>query len=69
MIVMEVLSRMIFATVDEGLLSGYSVGSRNNDELLVSILFIYLFIFPGCTLIFCESNHEHLHHLRSLFIF
>jgi hypothetical protein len=32
------LSRMMFATMDKRLLSDFSVGLRNNDELLVSHL-------------------------------
>jgi hypothetical protein len=32
---MEALSRMMFATVDRGFLSSFSVGSRDNEELLV----------------------------------
>jgi hypothetical protein len=35
-VVMEALNRMMLATVDRGLLSGFSVGSRNNEELIVS---------------------------------
>jgi hypothetical protein len=37
-VVMEALSRMMSATVDMRLLSGFSVGSRNNEELIVSHL-------------------------------
>jgi len=32
------LSRMLFATMDKGFLLGFSVESRNNDELLASHL-------------------------------
>lgn len=35
---MEALNRMMLATVDRGLLSGFSVGSRNNEELIVSFI-------------------------------
>jgi hypothetical protein len=42
MIIMEALSMMMFATVDKGLLSGFSVGSRNHEEKVVSHL---LFVF------------------------
>jgi hypothetical protein len=37
-VVMEALSKMMSATMDRGLLSGFSVGSRNNVELIVSYL-------------------------------
>jgi hypothetical protein len=39
-VVMEVLSRTI--TVDKGLLCSFSVGSRNNKELLVSHLLLQM---------------------------
>jgi hypothetical protein len=62
-VVMEALSRMMTATVDRGLLFGFSVGSRNNEELLVSHL-----LFADDTLIFCEANSEQLRHLRCIFL-
>jgi hypothetical protein len=37
-VIMEALSRMMSATVDSGLLSGFSVGSRNHEEMVVSHL-------------------------------
>lgn len=37
-VVMKTLSRMMLAIVDRGLFLGLSVGSRNNDELIVSHL-------------------------------
>jgi hypothetical protein len=49
---MEALSRKVFATMDMGLLSSFSVGSRNNEELLVFHL-----LFANDTLIFYEANH------------
>jgi Leu/Phe-tRNA-protein transferase len=53
---------MLYATVDRGLL-GFLIGSRKNDELLVSHL-----LFADYTLIFCKANTEHLHHLGRLFL-
>jgi hypothetical protein len=44
---MEALSRMMSATMDRGLLSGFSVGLRNNVEIIVSHL-----LFADDTLIF-----------------
>jgi hypothetical protein len=52
----------MMVTVDRGLLSGFLVGSRNNEELVVSHR-----LFADDTMIFCESNCEQLHHLRCLF--
>jgi hypothetical protein len=62
-IVMEALCRIMSIIVDRGLLSSFLVGSRNNDELLVSHL-----LFADNTLIFCESNSYHLCHLPCLFL-
>lgn len=46
-IIMEALSRMMHVTMEMGLLSGFSMGSRNNEKLLVSHL-----LFANDTLIF-----------------
>jgi hypothetical protein len=62
-IVMEALSILLFATVNRGLLSRFLVGSRSNDEFLVSHL-----LFADDTLIFCEVNPDHLCNLRCLFL-
>jgi hypothetical protein len=51
-IVMEALSRMLFAFVNGGLLSSFSVGSRNFDVLNISHL-----LFVNDTLIFCRVIH------------
>jgi hypothetical protein len=45
--VKEALSRMMTTTMDRGLLFGFLVGLRNNEELLVSHL-----LFADDTLIF-----------------
>lgn len=60
---MEAVSRMLSAFVDKGFLLGFSVGSRDNDELLVSHL-----LFADDTLIFCAANLDHLHNLCYLFL-
>jgi len=62
-VVNEDLSRMMSTTMNRGLLSGFSVGSRNNDDHLVSHL-----LCANDTLIFCETNHDHLFHLLYLFV-
>jgi len=64
LLVMEALSKMMSATVDRDLLEGFTVGSRNVAELVVSHL-----LFADDTLIFCEANGEHLRNLRCLFFF
>jgi hypothetical protein len=48
---MEALSRMMSATVESGLLSRFSVGSRNQEEMIVSHL-----LFANDTLLFCEPS-------------
>jgi hypothetical protein len=35
-VIIEALSRMMFAMVDSGLLSRFLVGSRNHEEMIVS---------------------------------
>jgi hypothetical protein len=62
-VVMEALSRMLFSSVERGFLSGFSVGSRNNEALSVSHL-----LFADDTLIFCEPNVKHFRDLRCLFL-
>ena len=59
---MKALSKM-FATVDRGLLSTFSVGLRNNEDFAMSHL-----LFVDDTLIFCEANSEQLHNLCCLFL-
>lgn len=48
---MGALNRMLSALVDPGLLSGFLVGQRNLDELLMSHLH-----FADDILVFCEDN-------------
>jgi hypothetical protein len=58
MVIMEALSQMMTATMDRGLLTSFSMGSSNNEELVVS----HLLIVDG-TLIFCDANSEQIQHL------
>jgi hypothetical protein len=60
---MEALSTMMSSTVERGLLSGFSVGSRNHEAMFVSHL-----LFADDTLIFCEPNVEQFRDLRCLFL-
>ena len=46
-VVMEALSRMMFATMDSGLLWEFSVGSKNHEEMIVSHLLFANFITRG----------------------
>jgi hypothetical protein len=62
-IVMEALSKMITATVDRGLLSGFSAGSRPPTVNISHLLFV------DDTLIFGGANPNHLRYLRVLLLF
>jgi len=62
-LVMEVLSRMLSATVESRRLSGFSVGSKYQEDMLVSHL-----LFADDTLIFCEPNAEQFRDLRCLLL-
>jgi hypothetical protein len=61
-VVIEVLSKMLSVTVDNGLPSGFLVRSRNNKDMMVSHL-----LFGNDTLTFCEANCEQLRHMRCFF--
>jgi hypothetical protein len=61
-IVIEAFSRMLSATVDGGLLSGFSVGSRLSGVVNISHL------FTDDTLIFCGKNLDPLRCLCALFL-
>jgi len=62
-LVMEAFSRMIFATVDSGRLSGFSVGSSTQDAMMVSHL-----LFADDTLIFCDPIVDQIRDLRCLLL-
>jgi len=62
-IVMEALSKMITATVDRGLLSRFSVGSRPPTVNISYLLFV------DDTLIFYGANPNHLRYLCVLLLF
>jgi hypothetical protein len=53
--VMEALSRMVNATVEQGLIAGFSVGERVFSDLVVSHS-----LFADDTLIFCEACMEQI---------
>jgi hypothetical protein len=60
---MESLSRMLNATILQGLLTSFSVGTRNNEKLVVNHL-----LFADDTLIFCDAQAEHVRNLRCTYV-
>jgi hypothetical protein len=61
-VVMEVLSRMLSATLNRRFLSGFFMGSSKEELFLTHLL------FADNTLIFCEANPNHLRHLHSFLL-
>jgi hypothetical protein len=57
-LVMEVLSRMVNATIEQGLLTGFPMGERVFSDLL----FCHS-LFADDTLIFCEAHLEQIYYL------
>jgi hypothetical protein len=62
-VVMEALSRMLTAALDQGNLTGFSVSSRDSEALVVNHL-----LFADDTLIFCGAQEEQIRHLRCIFL-
>jgi hypothetical protein len=62
-VVIEALSRMLNASMLQGLLSGFSVGFMGNETLVVNHL-----LFAGDTLIFCGAQAELVRNLRCTFL-
>jgi hypothetical protein len=62
-VVMEALSRMLNASMLQGLLSGFSVGIKDNEALVVNHL-----MFMDDTLIFCGAQAEHDRNLSCTFL-
>jgi hypothetical protein len=60
---MEALSRMLIATMDQGFLTRFSVGSKDNDALVVNHL-----LFADDMLFFCGVQAEQIRHLRYIFL-
>jgi len=54
-VVMEALSRMLIAARDQDLLTGFSVGSKDNDALVVNHL-----LFANDKLIFCGAQSKQI---------
>jgi hypothetical protein len=62
-VVMEALSWMLIAALDQGNLTGFSVGSREIEALVVNHL-----LFADDTLIFYGAQEEQIRHLRCIFL-
>jgi hypothetical protein len=62
-IVMEALSRMLSATVNGGILSGFFVGSRHSGVVNMSHM-----LFVDDTLFFYGPKPDHLRYLHALFL-
>jgi hypothetical protein len=62
-LVMEAFSQMIYATMDSGQLSRFSVGSRTQDAMMVPHL-----LFANDTLIFCDHIADQIRDLRCLLL-
>jgi hypothetical protein len=62
-LIMEAFSRMIDATYSRGLISGFSVGSRNHDRVEVSHL-----LFADDTLVFCGADASQISYLGALLV-
>jgi hypothetical protein len=62
-LVMEAFSRMISAMYSRGLISGFSVGSREHDRVEVSHL-----LFADDTLIFCRADASQIGYLEALLV-
>ena len=54
---------MILAIVNKGLLSGFSMGSRNDVDSNISHL-----LFASAIYSFCKASPNHLHNLLCLFL-
>jgi len=62
-VVMEALSRMLNVTMKQELLTCFSVGSRDNEELVVNHL-----LFVDDTLIFCCVHAKYVRNLQCIFL-
>jgi hypothetical protein len=62
-LVMEAFSRMISAIYFRGLISGFSLGTRDHDRVEVSYL-----LFADDTLVFCGADASQINYLGALLV-
>jgi hypothetical protein len=62
-LVMEAFSRMINAIMSRGLISGFSVGSRDQTRVVVSHL-----LFADDTLVFCGADESQIRNIGALLV-
>jgi len=62
-VILEALSWMLIATMDQGNLTGFSVGPRDSDALVVNHL-----LFADDMLIFYGAQEKQIRHLRCIFL-
>ena len=62
-LVMEALSRMVNATIEQGLLIGFPTGGRVFSDLVVSHS-----LFAGETLIFCEAHPQQVRYVHLILL-
>jgi hypothetical protein len=62
-VVMEALSRMLVAALEQGSMTGFAVGPRESEAIVVNHL-----LFVDDTLIFCGAQEEQIRHLRCIFL-
>ena len=62
-LVMEAFSKMLGAFTSRGLISGFSVGSSEQDRVNV-----YHLLFADDTLIFCGANDSQIRHIGTLLV-
>jgi hypothetical protein len=62
-LVMATFSKMLGAFTSRGLISGFSVGSREQDRVIISH-----FLFADDTLVFCGANACQIRHIGALLV-
>jgi hypothetical protein len=60
---MEAFSRILGAFISRGLISGFTVGSREQNQVNVSHL-----LFADDTLVFCGTNDSQIRHVGALLV-